>query len=160
MAIARAVDVPPDVIAARLATLPAVANRRARTSLSTGATAIDDTFNSNPAGCRAALDALSAAATPGHKQVVVTPGMVELGPRQAEENAAFGEAAASRAGFVVLVGMTNRRALLEGVNRVPRNVRAEILLADAHARAVEWVRSNTGPGDVVLYENQLPDHYP
>jgi UDP-N-acetylmuramoyl-tripeptide--D-alanyl-D-alanine ligase len=27
-------------------------------------------------------------------------------------------------------------------------------------QAVEWVRERLGPGDVVLYENDLPDHYP
>ncbi len=37
---------------------------------------------------------------------------------------------------------------------------AQIMLADSHERAVDWVKANTGPGDVVLYENQLPDHYP
>jgi hypothetical protein len=26
--------------------------------------------------------------------------------------------------------------------------------------AVTWVKANVGPGDVVLYENDLPDHYP
>jgi hypothetical protein len=25
---------------------------------------------------------------------------------------------------------------------------------------VEWVRANLGEGDAVLYENDLPDHYP
>jgi hypothetical protein len=25
---------------------------------------------------------------------------------------------------------------------------------------VRWVAANLGPGDVVLYENDLPDHYP
>ncbi len=27
-------------------------------------------------------------------------------------------------------------------------------------QAVDWVREHLGPGDVVLYENDLPDHYP
>jgi UDP-N-acetylmuramoyl-tripeptide--D-alanyl-D-alanine ligase len=27
-------------------------------------------------------------------------------------------------------------------------------------RAVAWVRDHLGPGDTVLYENDLPDHYP
>jgi len=35
-----------------------------------------------------------------------------------------------------------------------------VLLADSHEQAVDWVRGHTGPADVVLYENQLPDHYP
>jgi hypothetical protein len=26
--------------------------------------------------------------------------------------------------------------------------------------AVAWVRDRLGPGDAVLYENDLPDHYP
>jgi UDP-N-acetylmuramoyl-tripeptide--D-alanyl-D-alanine ligase len=26
--------------------------------------------------------------------------------------------------------------------------------------AVTWVRDHLGPGDIVLYENDLPDHYP
>jgi UDP-N-acetylmuramoyl-tripeptide--D-alanyl-D-alanine ligase len=26
--------------------------------------------------------------------------------------------------------------------------------------AVAWVRTTLGPGDAVLYENDLPDHYP
>jgi hypothetical protein len=25
---------------------------------------------------------------------------------------------------------------------------------------VAWVREHLGPGDAVLYENDLPDHYP
>jgi hypothetical protein len=27
-------------------------------------------------------------------------------------------------------------------------------------QAVEWVRGELTPGDTVLYENDLPDHYP
>jgi UDP-N-acetylmuramoyl-tripeptide--D-alanyl-D-alanine ligase len=27
-------------------------------------------------------------------------------------------------------------------------------------QAVAWVRQNLGSGDAVLYENDLPDHYP
>ncbi len=27
-------------------------------------------------------------------------------------------------------------------------------------KATEWVRQHLGSGDVVLYENDLPDHYP
>jgi hypothetical protein len=34
------------------------------------------------------------------------------------------------------------------------------MLVDTRDEAVSCVRANTGPGDVVLYENDLPDHYP
>jgi len=159
-AIAFAVGVPSDAVAAALATLPAVPNRRAVTTLSTGALAVDDTFNSNPAGSRAALDTMARHATGPGKRVVVTPGMVELGPVQAGENAAWAACAAAAATHLVVVGATNRRALLEGAGSVEDALRARVIAVASHADAVAWVRANTGPGDVVLYENQLPDHYP
>jgi hypothetical protein len=34
------------------------------------------------------------------------------------------------------------------------------VVVDGRAEAVNWVRQNLGPGDTVLYENDLPDHYP
>ena len=37
---------------------------------------------------------------------------------------------------------------------------AAVIVVDRHDQAVAWVRAHTAPGDVVLYENQLPDHYP
>ena len=160
VALAMAAGVAGPGVAAALATLPAVANRRATATLSTGATAIDDTFNSNPAGCRAALATLTRLGASGGKRVVVTPGMVELGPRQTDENTKFGQEAAQAASHVVVVGFTNREALLAGVRSAPAEGRAQVLVADTHAGAVDWVRANTTAGDVVLYENQLPDHYP
>ena len=160
VALALSVDVPPAMVAAGLQSLPPVANRRAEVVLSTGATAVDDTFNSNPAGCRAALAALSRLGAPGGSRVVVTPGMVELGPSQAPENTAFATLAATTATHLVIVGFTNRAALLAGAMSVPAEERAQLLFADIHERAVDWVRANTSAGDVVLYEGQLPDHYP
>jgi UDP-N-acetylmuramoyl-tripeptide--D-alanyl-D-alanine ligase len=159
-ALAFAIGVPPEAVGPALATLPAVANRQALERLSTGALAVDDTFNSNPAGCRAALATLCRHATEGAQRVVVTPGMVELGPVQADENRAWAAAAAGGATQLVIVGQTNRRALLAGAADVPPEQRAHVLVVDRHEQAVAWVRAHTGPGDVVLYENQLPDHYP
>ena len=160
VALAVAAGVSPADLGPALSSLPSVANRRATATLSTGATAIDDTFNSNPAGCRAALAMLARLSSAGHRRVVVTPGMVELGPRQAEENRLFATEAATTATDIVVVGFTNRAALLAGVRAAPAEGRAAVVLADTHALAVEWVRGHTGTGDVVLYENQLPDHYP
>jgi UDP-N-acetylmuramoyl-tripeptide--D-alanyl-D-alanine ligase len=159
-ALAFAVGVPVDAVRAALGSLPSVPNRRTLTTLSTGAVAIDDTFNSNPAGCRAALATLTRHATADGRRVVVTPGMVELGPVQAAENRAWSALAARAATHLVLVGATNRRALLAGLEDVPETDRAVLVLVGRHDQAVAWVRAHTGPGDIVLYENQLPDHYP
>jgi UDP-N-acetylmuramoyl-tripeptide--D-alanyl-D-alanine ligase len=130
-----------------------------------GFAVLDDTYNSNPSGAREALAALvaqpvapGASAEPGSRRlVVVTPGMVELGRRQAEENRAFASAAALAATDLVVVGRTNRRALVAG-STVPDG--ATVHLVANREKAVAWVRANLAAGDVVLYENDLPDHYP
>jgi UDP-N-acetylmuramoyl-tripeptide--D-alanyl-D-alanine ligase len=150
VAVARELGVPEDVIAARLADLPTAEHRLAATRGAGGFAILDDTYNSNPAGARAALAAL--ARHPGGKRVVVTPGMVELGPRQFEENRAFAEAAAEVATHLVVVGHTNRAALAVGGT--------EVLFVETRENAVAWVREHLREGDVVLYENDLPDHYP
>ncbi len=115
---------------------------------------IDDTFNSNPAGAEAALELLAGTGT--GRRVVVTPGMVELGREQASANEAFGERAAEVADDVVIVKRTNRVALRKGAN----TGQADVRFAPSRDEAIEWVRATLRQGDVVLYENDLPDHYP
>jgi UDP-N-acetylmuramoyl-tripeptide--D-alanyl-D-alanine ligase len=82
--------------------------------------------------------------------------MVELGPVQAAENEKFARAADDVATDFVIVGMTNRRALVAGVTGSD----LEVHLAPNRDKAVEWVRNTLTDGDAVLYENDLPDHYP
>jgi UDP-N-acetylmuramoyl-tripeptide--D-alanyl-D-alanine ligase len=154
VAVALELGVPPEAVAARLTSLPATEHRQ---TVGVGAgrfTIVDDTYNANPAGAARALELLAAQAGPGGKRVVVTPGLVELGPRQLEENQRFAAAAAGVATHVVVVGHTNRAALLRGAGA------AETLTVEVRDDAVAWVRANLGPGDAVLYENDLPDHYP
>jgi UDP-N-acetylmuramoyl-tripeptide--D-alanyl-D-alanine ligase len=155
VALARAAGVPTDVIARRLHDLPETPNRRSITKGSTGATFIDDTYNSNPAGAAAALATLGHHADKASRVVVVTPGMVELGPRQPEENERFAAAASELATEFVIIGSTNRKALQAGAHQG----RARIVLVDDRAGATAWVKENTGPEDVVLFENDLPDHF-
>ncbi len=95
----------------------------------------------------------------GRRVVLVTPGMIELGPRQEEENANFAAAASAIVSDIVIVGRTNRRALLDGLAREGNRV-VRVKLVNTREEAVSWVRENLGSGDVVLYENDLPDHYP
>lgn len=139
----------------RLADLPTAEHRQSISTAASGFTIVDDTFNSNPEGARIAIDTLTTLGE-GGITAVITPGMVELGPVQHDENRAFAAAAAERVDHLVIVGRTNRRALLEG----SANGRASVTVVDSRDEAVEWVRAHLGPGDAVLYENDLPDHYP
>ena len=156
VAVALELGVRPSDIAERAERLTQTEHRQSIGRSAKGFTIIDDTFNSNPAGVARALDVLALQGGPEARRVVVTPGMVELGRRQRSENVRFAASAAGVADDLVIVGRTNRRALAEGGREGP----AVVVRASSREEAVQWVRSHLGPGDAVLYENDLPDHYP
>ncbi len=131
------------------------AHRQTLSQSEIGFTIIDDTYNSNPAGAAAGLKLLGELGSDS-RRVLVTPGMVELGADQVKANAVMAARAAEVATDVLIVGRTNRRALLSGA----AGGAASVIVVDSRSQAVEWVRTHLGRGDVVLYENDLPDHYP
>ncbi len=153
VAVAVALEVPDTTIAHRLTDLPSVDHRRQVLTSPAGVTIIDDTYNSNPAGAEAALNTLSRI--DANRKVVVTPGMVELGKRQVTENRRFGVDASLLADDLLIVGRTNKAALANGA----RDGTARVHLLPNRDEATKWVRENLKPGDAVLYENDLPDHY-
>ena len=154
VAVALELEAPVDDIAARLTSLPAVAHRSETQVNANGVTVIDDTYNMNPAGARRSLDALRD--TNADRRILATPGMVELGGRQRKENAIFAEAAAGSATDLIVIGNTNRKALLAGASKTSLN----IVNVRTLAQAVSWVREHAKAGDAVLYANDLPDHHP
>jgi UDP-N-acetylmuramoyl-tripeptide--D-alanyl-D-alanine ligase len=155
LGVCEALGIDVDDVVARVADLPAAEHRQSVRTGASGFTIIDDTFNSNPAGARLALGVLVEAGV-GGRTAVITPGMVELGPVQDQENAVFAGEAAGRVDDLVIVGRTNRKSLLAG----SANGKASVTVVDSRDDAVEWARARLGPGDAVLYENDLPDHYP
>jgi UDP-N-acetylmuramoyl-tripeptide--D-alanyl-D-alanine ligase len=157
VALALEIGIAPEVAVRRLSTLPVPPNRLQRYEAGAGYLVLDDTFNANPAGARLAIEALGREA-PGGRRVLITPGIVELGKTQRFENVAFAETAAGVATVVVIVGRTNRAALLEGSHRAVRAPQVE--LVSTREEAVAWARTHLGTGDAVLFENDLPDHFP
>ena len=83
--VALALDVPLDLVARQLGSLPVPEHRQQVVTAPSGVKVIDDTFNANPAGAAAALELLRRVGA-GGRRVVVTPGMVELGKDQDREN--------------------------------------------------------------------------
>ena len=159
-----ALGLPVDAAVARIEGIPSTAHRLESVTGAGGALVLDDTYNSNPAGAAVALSVLAELGAHARRRVVVTPGMVELGRFQQRENAVLGRSAAAVATDLVVVGRTNRRALLEGARAAfaegARSSGPSVVEVATRQDAVTWVRANVGPGDVVLYENDLPDHYP
>ncbi|HXW80449.1 MAG TPA: UDP-N-acetylmuramoyl-tripeptide--D-alanyl-D-alanine ligase, partial [Acidimicrobiales bacterium] len=156
IAAALSLGVPAQIVASRLNDLPGTPHRRSVRRGSNGVNIIDDTYNANPAGAQAALELLQVSATNGAKRVVVSPGMVELGPLQARENANFAARAGEFATELVVVGRTNARSLMGGA----RAATLPAVQVRNRDEAVAWVSGHLSAGDAVLYENDLPDHYP
>ena len=119
---------------------------------------LDDSYNSNPIGFTAALEVLEAI--PGSRKILVTPGMVELGEFQEQENCKMMCVAASMCDLVAVVGNTNREALIEGL-RIGGLKEGQLLQFDNRDNALSFLmaKENRREGDVVLIENDLPDLY-
>lgn len=120
-------------------------------------TIIDDAFNSNPVGARNAVDILGQMN--GGRRIIVTPGMVELGDQQWEENKTLGTHIARHdIDLAVLIGEQQTAPIREGLTEAEfPNERVKVFpsLFDAQDFLNRYLRS----GDVVLYENDLPDQY-
>ncbi len=120
-----------------------------------GVTVIDDAFNANPEGARIAMEVLAGFSG---RKFVVTPGMIELGEAEARENALFGERMAAAADYVFLVGPRHTQPIFQGLEKAGFDMRRVFVvdsLADASAGMAKLLRT----GDVVLFENDLPDNY-
>lgn len=159
--IAVAAGVPAAAIAARVGDLPGSQHRAEVQQAPTGALVIDDTYNANPIGSLRALEgAASLAAERGGPLVVVTPGMVELGRVQAERNRAFGAAIGAANGLLFAVARTNRASLLAGYASTATSEAPGAVAVATREQAVRRAVEAAGDRGVILYENDLPDHYP
>lgn len=123
-----------------------------------GVTILDDAYNSNPTGARMALEVLSKFDTEGCRYVV-TPGFVEMGVKQYQNNRAFGrDIAAARVDRVYVVNEVNREAITTGLREglYPED---RVVAVASFAEAMADLGPRLRSGDVVLYENDLPDSF-
>lgn len=142
-------------ICAGIARLRAVPHRLEVRKTAKGVTIIDDSYNSNTQGIIAALSVLSKFEG---RKIVVTPGLVELGREQDVENYKFGKRLAEVCDVAVLVGRTAtyriQDGLVDGYFDCENVIVAKDL--DSARRKLEKLLKS---GDVVLFENDLPDKF-
>ena len=120
-----------------------------------GVTVIDDAFNANPAGAKAAMEVLGAF--PG-RRICVTPGMVELGAEEKMLNHEFGKQMAAACDIAVLIGIKRTEPIYEGL--LEAGFEADnVLRVNTLAEATDFINKVSRAGDVVLFENDLPDNY-
>ncbi len=152
---AATLGVEPDYLLARIRNLRPQSNRLDLARREGGVYYLNDAYNSNPIGFRAALEVL--AALPAARRILMTPGMVELGNRQDEENFAVALEAGRTCDIVLIVGEENSRSLAAGVRGAPNP--AEVHFFATTREAFSYLHGVTVAGDVVLIENDLPDLY-
>lgn len=142
-------------IAHAISKIQPIANRLQLMHTQAGYTIINDAFNANPIGAKAALEVLKQF--PGRK-IIITPGMVELGADEAHYNRAFGGQIAESADIAIIVGKNRVLPILEGIREQgfpEENLYQVDSLNDSTALLNKIVHKD----DIVLYENDLPDHY-
>lgn len=153
---ALAIGVPLADLAQAIQELPPVPHRLQLLDNGSGVTVIDDSYNSNPIGATEALEVLGSFTT--GQRILVTPGMIELGPLEAHLNKELGAKAAEVCDYVVLVGVERTKPLVVGLqakNFPPEKIR---VVRDLKGATVV-LPTIVGVGDTVLFENDLPDQY-
>ncbi|MBP5151567.1 MAG: UDP-N-acetylmuramoyl-tripeptide--D-alanyl-D-alanine ligase [Lachnospiraceae bacterium] len=119
-------------------------------------TIIDDSYNSNPVGSKAAVETLALF---DGLRILITPGMIELGAKETEYNYKFGTYAAKCCDYVLLVGKKRTEPIREGVlsEGFPED---RCIAFDRIEEAMSFACSIKGSEHkYILLENDLPDNY-
>ncbi|MDZ4785749.1 MAG: UDP-N-acetylmuramoyl-tripeptide--D-alanyl-D-alanine ligase [bacterium] len=145
----------PEFVLAAIKNIQPVENRLS-ISKSQGIVWLKDAYNSNPVGFAAALDVLKEF--PGKRKILMTPGMIELGQKQFDENVKIASRAASECDMIFVVGKTNR-ASFETAAKTVKNKNTGIHYLSSREQAFEEIKKISQEGDVILIENDLTDLY-
>ncbi len=120
-----------------------------------GAVIIDDSFNANVDGTKAAMEVLDHFEG---RKIAVTPGLVELGKTEDYENFKFGQRLAEHVDKVILVGKRRIERIYDGLMDAGFNSEDITSVSDLSA-AEEVLAQTLCKGDIVIFENDLPDKY-
>lgn len=123
---------------------------------SNGLTILDNSYNSSVESSKCSLDVLSLFEN--KNKIIVTPGLVEMGTKEREVNVNFGEQIAQVCNSVIIVNKVNLDAIKQGLISQGFNEQ-NIYEAESLTQASDFLSKIAKSGDVVLFENDLPDNY-
>lgn len=156
-AVARHFHIRPQTIALAAAKMKPI-EHRLELKVRNGLMVIDDAFNSNPVGAKNAVDVLSSFR--GGRKIIITPGMIELGDAEEEQNRIFGRHIGNAdIDLSILVGEKRTRPIYEGIRSAENQKGIDIKIVRSLFEANDILAQYARTGDVVLYENDLPDSY-
>jgi UDP-N-acetylmuramoyl-tripeptide--D-alanyl-D-alanine ligase len=136
-----------------LQTVPQIQHRLELKSAGTY-TIIDDAFNANPVGTKKAVDVLEKM---DGKRIVLTPGMIELGPEEERLNYEYGVYMADKIDVAILVGAKQTVPIFKGLaTKMDKN---QIYVVKNLTEGLEKMRAEATAGSFVLIANDLPDSY-
>lgn len=153
-AVAFGYGVSPREIADAVTSLKPVPHRLELVENQSGITIIDDGYNSNEEGARAALAVLSSFKG---RRIVACQGLAEMGDRERDANFALGTEIAKSAEIAVLIG-PYADDMREGALSVGMRD-SEIFVEKNLPEAQELFAKILRRGDVLLIENDLSDCY-
>ena len=116
---------------------------------------IDDSYNANQDGVKCAMEVFDMF---NGRKIVLTPGLVELGKSEDLENFEFGKLLASHTDKVIVIGKHNATMIINGLIEGGMD-REDIIFAGSLAKGNDELNKIMQEGDVILFENDLPDNY-
>lgn len=140
-------------VASRAVNIKPVPHRLELIDTGRGITVIDDGYNSNVRGAKAALDALNLF--PGRK-IVAAQGFAEAGSKDAELNMRLGEQIAEVADIAILIGV--KAKLMEKGLIMHEFPQENIYIESSLERAQVIFGRILRAGDTLLIENDLPEN--
>ena len=138
-----------------LQSMPQIEHRLEVRKQAGGLTIIDDAYNSNPIGFNAALGLLLQLGH-GHRKILVTPGMVELGKIHDDAHKKVGAYAGEVCDVAIVV---KGKRIPSFIKAYKDNGGKELHQVESFDEAQKWIAKNKKDGDVILIENDLPDIY-
>ncbi len=154
-AIAYKIGLSPEEIAQGINRIQSIGHRLELLPNNKNIVIIDDSYNSSVNGFVASMQVLDDFEG---RKIVVTPGLVELGKDENLANFEMGKELAKHADMVVIVGKHNAVMLINGLvegGMERENIKFVKSLNKGNILLNEVMKE----GDVVLFENDLPDNY-
>lgn len=155
IAIALELGLTNEQIIAGVKKIEAVEHRLQILPTTNGTIVIDDAFNSNPVGSKMALDIIKKFEG---RKIIITPGMVELGAEEENLNREFGKQIGNSVDIAILVGTNRAKPIVEGISKTKFD-KINLYVVNTLEEATKKLGTLTQTGDVILFENDLPDNY-